>query len=85
MKFKLRLRQLREEHGITQKKLGEKIGVTRNAISTYESGKREPEIEKIIKLSEIFDCSVDYLIGASDFKMKVDYICMFLEKCLMKG
>lgn len=66
--FKRRLKQLRESAGMTQNELGSKLGITRNAISGYESGTREPDIEKLVLLSDVFDCTLDYLTGKSDNK-----------------
>jgi len=67
-KFKDRIRQLRLENGWLQKELAEKIGVKRTAITGYENGSREPDIEKLISLSNIFSCSVDFLLGKTDNK-----------------
>lgn len=79
MEFKDRLKELREKNGITQKELGEKLGLNKNAVSTYEIGSREPNLEKIKKLAKIFNCSVDYLIGASDIESKAysDYVIYY--------
>ena len=72
MDFKKRLRQMRLNKNLRQEDLAKKINVTRNTVTAYESGRREPSLEKIKKISEILDCSVDYLIGASDVKNKAD-------------
>lgn len=80
MDFKNRLKQLREENGMLQKDLAEKIGVTRNSITAYESGKREPDLEKIIKLSKVFDVSIDYLVGVSDIKKRDNHFYVAVEK-----
>ena len=72
MEFKDRLKKLREENGMLQKELAEKISVDRSTITAYENGRREPDLKKTKKIAEILDCSVDYLIGASDVKPKAD-------------
>lgn len=72
MEFKTRLKQLREENAMLQKDLAKKIDVDRSTITAYESGRIEPDLSKLKKLSDIFDCSVDYLIGTSDVKSKAD-------------
>lgn len=56
------LRTIRKERGMTMKALGEKVGVSESAISQYETGKREADFETLLKLSEILECSVDYLL-----------------------
>jgi transcriptional regulator with XRE-family HTH domain len=72
MKFKDRLKRLRLENNMLQKELAEKIGVKRPTITKYELGTGEPTIDTLIKLSTIFDCSLDYLMGKSDVKNAPD-------------
>ena len=45
------------------KQLGQKLGLGESTISQYENGKREPDIKTIIRISELFQVSVDYLLG----------------------
>lgn len=66
MKFKDRIKQLRLDSNMLQKELAEKIGVKRSTITKYEIGTLEPSLETLIKLSDIFSCSLDYLLGKSD-------------------
>lgn len=47
----------------TQQDVADYLGISRQAYSNYEAGKREPDFETLLKLGEYFDCSVDYLIG----------------------
>lgn len=61
-----RLRELRKEKGLTMKKLGEMVGVGESTISQYENGKRQPDFTTLDKLAEIFNVSVDYLLGRTD-------------------
>lgn len=61
MTFGKRLRELRKEKGLTQKELGEKIGVGRTTISEYESGKIVPRQDGLVKLAEVLNVTVDYL------------------------
>lgn len=58
-----RLKALREEHGITQKELAEKLNLTPKAISFYELGSREPSGDVIIQMAQIFETTTDYLLG----------------------
>ena len=58
-----KLRSLREEMGCTQKKIADKIHVERATYSFYESGNRLPSYEKLIMLADLYDVSVDYLVG----------------------
>lgn len=57
------IRELRKEKNITMKHLGEIIGVSESAISQYETGKRQPDNDTLIKLSNVFNVSVDRLLG----------------------
>lgn len=61
----LRLRELRKKCGITMKELGATIGVAESTISQYETGKRQPDYETLLKLGEYFGVSTDYLLGNS--------------------
>lgn len=56
------LRELRKAKGLTLKELGELVGVAESTISQYETEKREPDFETLLKFGEIFDVSVDYLL-----------------------
>lgn len=47
----------------TQQEVADYLGISRQAYSNYEAGKREPDFETLLKLGEYFDCSVDYLLG----------------------
>lgn len=64
--FKDRLRDLRVEHNLGQKDIADKVGLTRNAISNYEQGTREPSLDVLKALCDYFDVSADYLIGRTD-------------------
>ena len=58
-----RIKQLRQEHDITQKELADFLGVTPKAVSFYELGQRMPSNEMILKLAQKFCVSTDYLLG----------------------
>ena len=66
--FAQRLKQLRQEKGLSQDALGEIIGVSNHAVSTYETGKNYPEVKKFFVLAEYFEVSLDYLAGWSDIR-----------------
>ena len=66
MKFNERLKQLRQQEGLTQRELAKSIEVGRTTISEYESGKIVPKHEGLLKLANYFNVSVDYLTGVSD-------------------
>ncbi len=62
MNFEYKLAELRRKKGLTQEELADKMGVTRQSVSKWESGQSLPDLEKIIKLSELFEVTTDYLI-----------------------
>ena len=64
----LRLKELRLNRGLSQQNVADFLGVSQQAYANYESGKREPEYESLVKLSEFFDTTTDYLLGKTDIK-----------------
>lgn len=64
--FDQRLLLLRKQAGISQKQLGEAIGLSNKAICTMENGTRETTFEKLVHLAEYFHVSTDYLLGITD-------------------
>ena len=54
--------ELRTKRGLSQEELAEKVFVTRQAVSNWETGKTQPDIETLTKIAEYFDVSVEYLI-----------------------
>lgn len=62
MKFFENLKILRKQSNLTQRKIAEMLDVSERAYQHYEGGTREPNIEKLIKLADIFNVSIDYLV-----------------------
>lgn len=60
-----KLAKLRKENNITQEQLASELGVSRQAISKWESDVSFPETDKLIRMSELYDCSLDYLLKES--------------------
>ena len=58
MDFSKRLMHLRKQESLSQEQLADRLGVTRQSVSKWESGTVLPEIVKLISLSEMFDVSV---------------------------
>ena len=65
MDFKTRLYQLRESANMKQTVLAAQVSLKSSAISKYEKGIAQPSMETIVKFAEIFNVSVDYLLGVS--------------------
>ena len=58
--------QLRKAKGFTQEELAEKLNVSRQSVSKWESGQSVPELEKLVTLCEVFQVSADYLLKPSE-------------------
>lgn len=63
-----RLRALREAQHCTLKDISTRLGITDVALGNYERNKRQPDLETLVKLSEIYNCTIDYLLGKTDAK-----------------
>lgn len=63
MNFAERLKELRNLKGIYQGDIAKILGVTRQAVSQYERGEREPSYEVLEKLADYFNVDTDYLLG----------------------
>ena len=59
----MKLRELREQKGVTQKEVADAIGCTATVYSRYERGEREPDISTLCSLADYFEVSTDTLIG----------------------
>ncbi|MFW5992273.1 MAG: helix-turn-helix domain-containing protein [Halanaerobiaceae bacterium] len=74
VEFKDRLKELRNKKDIYQRELAEVIGVSEGAIGMYETGKRTPDKDILVKLAGYFDVSVDYLLGRTEEPFSADKI-----------
>ena len=61
--FGKKLKMLRKQVGLTQANLAKKLKISPSTIGMYEQGRREPDSEMLVKIAELFNVSVDYLIG----------------------
>ena len=64
--FRTRLTVLRKEKKMTQAQMAEYLGITRPAYTCYETGMTMPAAEGLSKLADLFDVSVDYLLGRKE-------------------
>jgi transcriptional regulator with XRE-family HTH domain len=58
-----RIANLREKRGLTQEELSSKLGISRAALSHYETNRREPDYETLRNIANYFDITLDYLLG----------------------
>ena len=63
--FAERLKALRKKYGYTQVSLAETLGVSKGTVAMWETGKRTPDFETLIGLSDLFDVRTDYILGTS--------------------
>jgi len=61
-----RIKQLRKENGMTQVDMAQKLGVTKGTVSTWETDSRVPGFETLNQMCDMFQRSLDYLMGRSD-------------------
>ena len=64
--FGERLRQIRRERKVPQKKLAEVLGMSVRGYQFYESETAEPNIKTLIALADFYDVTIDYLVGRTD-------------------
>lgn len=64
--FGQRIFEMRQAAGLTQKQVGEAVGLTMQAINDIEKGRRETKISKAIAIARLFDTTVEYLAGYTD-------------------
>lgn len=66
------LKSLRIERGLTQQQLADLVMTSQQSINKYENHNVEPDITMLIKLADCFNTSVDYLIGHTDIRNKIE-------------
>lgn len=68
MEFSERLKDLRKQVGLTQVDVAEKLGISQPAYASWERGVKKPTQENLVKIAQILNVSIDYLVGNSDEK-----------------
>ncbi len=67
------LRDIRIKKGYTQLKVAMDLNISREALSYYENGKRSPDLQMLLLMSEYFDVSIHYLVTGEDFTPKYNH------------
>ncbi len=62
------LKLIRKQRNLNQQKVAMDLNISREALSHYENGKREPRLDMLGKMSRYFNVSIDYLINGEEFK-----------------
>lgn len=68
MEFSERLKNLRRQAGLTQVEVAEKLGISQPAYASWERGVKKPTQENLVKIAQVLNVSVDYLVGNSEEK-----------------
>ena len=62
----MKLKELREENGVSQQEIAKYLNIKQNTYSQYETGKRQLPVEILIKIAEFYNTSTDYILGLED-------------------
>lgn len=76
----LRIKQLRKQHKWTQKELAAKIDVRFPQLNKYECGLHAPPVEKLVKIAEVFDTTVDFLLTGNRSEQRPLHNLRLLER-----
>lgn len=79
--FRSRLKELRDEKGMTQVQLSEALGLSKGAIGNYESGARRPRLEDFEAIADFFNIELDYLYGRTNVKPEYSLEEQWIIKC----
>jgi len=77
---KTRIREIRIQKDYAMKYIAYNIGVSVQTVSNWEKGKTEPDIRSLIRIADLFNVSIDYLLYRDDFKPKLEVILEDIEK-----
>ncbi len=68
MRYNERIREIREDHALTQQKVANLLHVGQRTYADYESGKTRIPVDSLLILAEYYNVSMDYITGASDVR-----------------
>ncbi len=70
MKYNERIREIREDHSLTQQKIANLLHIGQRTYADYESGKTRIPVDSLLLLARFYNVSMDYITGASNIKSK---------------
>lgn len=79
------LKELRLQRKLTQQDIADYLKISRSAYTNYETDRREPDKDILLKLSEFFDVSIDYLMDSTRAESKLDFSVDNFSKALFAG
>ena len=82
-----RLYQLRKRYGMSQRELARRLAVSHYTVSSYENGRSDPNDEIKMRIAQVFDVSLDYLLGLIDEPLpyRRDAEAMYIPRNLDQG
>lgn len=83
--YSIRLRELRLRHGYTMEEVGKRIGIKKSSYASYEANYRQPPLDKLINLSNLYGVSVDYILGLTDEENKEAIQLKLIRACITNG
>ncbi len=66
------LRKLRQDAGLTQKQLADRLGISKSTVSFYEQSIRSPSSDVLLRIARVFHISTDYLLGETEKTQFID-------------
>lgn len=87
MEFSERLKNLRKQAHLTQIDVAEKLGISQPAYASWERGAKKPTQDNLVKIAQVLNVSIDYLVGNSDVNINEDELenVEFLFRMNSKG
>lgn len=79
-----RIKLLRKEQGMTQEQLGDYLNLSRSSVKGYENEGVEPSLSVLVKLADIFNVSLDYLLGRTEEKNNINLLNQDAKDFLLK-
>ncbi len=64
------LKKIRKQRNLNQQKVAMDLHISRESLSYYENGKREPSLDLLVQMSDYFNVSINYLITGEEFQKK---------------
>ena len=74
MEFAERLKTLRKQVKLTQAQIAEKLNISQQAYASWERGAKKPTQDNLVKIAQVLNVSIDYLVGNSDEHLKEDEV-----------
>ena len=81
----MRLRAMREDHDLTQEQVADILGIRQQYYSSYEKGIYELPVRHLMTLARLYHCSVDYILGLTEFRHSISKLQEPFENAITVG